>query len=148
MTTTSIFSPGIAVVNDVFSPEEKLRCRLGEVYEKHPIMSRIVAVPIQALSGIVKTFLFPVWSAVSSLVLPIVMAIRACQGKDNTGHLQAWVFSLLGTGLFVGFVSLSVLNLSLLTSSCILLGAMSITIAIHVHRGIQTPPFFQKEKLQ
>jgi hypothetical protein len=113
---------------------------LGPFYERHPVMSRVLATPIAFFSGTVKVFFFPVFCAVGILVMPIIAIIRACQGKKDGGEwLKAWCFSIVGLAASIAFIAVACYYLPLIVTCALLVTFLAISIIAHVYKLVKEP---------
>lgn len=127
--------------SDWLSPEGLIqRHCLGAFYERHPVMSRVLATPIALISGIAKVFLFPAICAVGIVVMPIIAIIRACQGKKDGGEwLKAWCFSILGLAVSIAFIAMACYYLPLIVTCACLVAFLAISIIAQVHKLVKEP---------
>lgn len=140
MSIESCVSGGISIFSDWVIPEGIVQRRLGDFYEQHPVMSRLIVTPIALVSGILKVFLFPVICLVGVVVMPIIALVRACQGREETGHwLEAWVFCILGVAASATFLIVSCYYIPLIASMAIFVALTGISIILHVHKLVKEP---------
>lgn len=114
---------------------------LGELYKNHPVMSRIVASVIAAISGTIKVFLFPVISAIGLIALPIIALVRCVKGERNNGNwCMGSVYCLLGIAGSIAFFGITGFCLPVVASASLFAGAIAFSICIHVYKANKDYP--------
>lgn len=141
--STSCCAGGLEKSNNWFGPEfviHKTKC-VGEFYKTHPVMSRLIAVPLVALTGTVKVVGFPFIALVGMVVFPIMAIIRASQGRreEAVQNLQACGFCALAIVGTVAFLGLFAFNMPLVWSLALIAAGVAISIIIHVYKIAKEP---------
>lgn len=132
---------GLKKSNDWFGPEFIIHRHLGSFYRDNPIMSRLITIPIAALTGALKVALFPLIAVVGLVVMPMIALVRFSQGKKEEGveWLQAWGFCVLAVAGSVAFLGLFAFHIPLTWSIALIATAMTISIIIHVYKIAKEP---------
>jgi hypothetical protein len=107
-------------------------------YKECSVMSRCIFMPLAAIRGAGKVFLFPVIMAVGAVALPLIGLFKSLWNSDGSGweHLKAGGICLLGAGAVLGFMLVSAYHLPLIASTSIFMSAMVVSICIHVYRAV------------
>lgn len=112
------------------------------LYKSHPLATRAALILPCTLYGVVNTFLFMVKTIVGCIALPLFALYKyACcrQERVHGDWLKATSFCILGTAAVAGFVFLAAFEFSFLTTLALLFTGISISIVIHVYRGMLAP---------
>lgn len=128
----------IDIVNNWFDPPiwETSAC-YGTLYKNHPVMSRVVFMPLSLIRGVVKVFLFPLVTVVGAVVLPLFGIFKSLWHSKCVGweEIKAGGICLLGAGLFITYALLSAYHIPLIASSSIFMGAILISTSVHIYRS-------------
>lgn len=140
MSSSCCCSEGWKIYSNWLAPEEIVRTYLGEYYQSHPVMSRVVAIPLGVACGFFKPFIFPLWNVVGMIAMPIISLMRYTLGKnDGKAWLQASGLSFIGVIGCVAFLSLSFFTAPLYVSAGVFIAGLALSIIIHVHRASTDP---------
>lgn len=149
---------GLKISNSFFAPEAYLKDRyLGDFYANHLVMSRYTMVPVGALCGFSKPFLFPVISAIGVVVLPIIALLKLADGhrndkpesiKNGKDCLKAWAFSILGVGATIAFLAITAYFIPLVWSSALFLSFTVVSVSVHVYLMAKEPPASQPSLIE
>jgi len=128
-------------------PQELVKAQYEEYYERYPVGARLAAVASACLLGMVEPVLFPVKAAVGVIALPLIGVIGKATGCLN--NEQAAACGLAGAFSFscaVGAIAAAVLfvfiayYLPIAICGMIFLGITIISVSIHVHKAVRSPP--------
>lgn len=139
------FSDGLTISNYWFAPEELIREKCGEEYEKNPTLSRVKWIIIKAPLAIVKTLAFGLVALAGTVTFLAIAVIQFARGKESAKWLAAWVFSILAVGTVCAFMSISAFYLPASAAGLIFMSAIALCITIHVYIACKAPPLLPKK---
>ena len=140
MATEACCQTGMKIFSDWVIPEGIVQRKLGDFYENHPIMSRLLVAPVALFTGFMKVFFFPLICLVGVVAMPIIALVRSCRGNnDGGGWLQAWCFCILGVAATAAFLGVACYYLPLINSATILVIMLAISIVLHVGTLLKEP---------
>lgn len=135
--------PGLGLSDKLWSPENDLKNRYaGNFYDKHPVLARVSFVTVAFVSGAIKGLLFPLISAIQTLLFALLAIIKACRQKPESPdgpYWQAAALNFLGLSASVVFLVCSAYYLRISVASGIYLAGIATSITIHVYRACKAP---------
>lgn len=130
---SQITAPGIELFSEVYCPEKNWlqNCK-----------TKPLAVCVAVISSIAKTLLFPLLSALSTLGFfgKGCFHVYKGEGEKAGAAFEASLISLAGALATGAFFVCAAYAIPIIYSSHIVLGAMTLTIAIHIYRVFQEEP--------
>ncbi len=130
----------VQIFSDWVIPEGIIQRELGDFYKENPVMARVIVAPIALTSGVLKVALFPIITLVGILVMPIIAAVRACQGdKQACEWLKATGLCVLGFTGSILFIGMMCYYMPLIASTAFLVSFLSVSIICHVYKLSQEP---------
>lgn len=121
-----------------------LKCS-PECYQNNPAAARGAAIPLAAVSGLIKPIIFPILAALAIILLPIRAGINTYQGKeDGPVIMGAWAFSVIGLAAYAAFFLISAHHLPAVASAGIVMAAISFSIGVHVYQASTAPAITQQ----
>lgn len=138
MSCTAVFGTAI---DKFYAPHEIYRRKYaGKFYHEHPHAARVAFVTANVAIGIIQPIIFPLEAAAGTLGIPFYALYRWHQKKGDAGDwMKAWAFSVVGVAVYLAFMAVSAFYLSLLNSAMIYVGAICVTITVHVYRACKDP---------
>ncbi|MCH9628032.1 MAG: hypothetical protein S4CHLAM2_16820 [Chlamydiales bacterium] len=128
----------MSIVADLYGPEFIVMRSAFSQFEARPVSSRVAAVTVATITGLVKPFILPLITAVGLLLLPVTAGLKAKNGdyQGAKNHLKAWVFCVLISGAIVAFLAVTTYHMPLVWSSATFVSMCALSIILHVRKAL------------